>query len=33
MILMGELKFFLGLQVNQRLDGIFICQSKYPKNS
>ena len=29
--LMGELKFFLGLQVNQRLDGIFICQSKYLK--
>ena len=31
MSLMGELKFFLGLQVNQRLDGIFICQSKYLK--
>jgi uncharacterized membrane protein YciS (DUF1049 family) len=29
MSLMGELKFFLGLQVNQRIDGIFICQSKY----
>ncbi|KAL8098141.1 hypothetical protein AgCh_031060 [Apium graveolens] len=31
MSMMGELKFFLGLQVNQRLDGIFICQSKYLK--
>ena len=31
MSLMGELKFFLGLQVDQRLDGIFICQSKYLK--
>ncbi|KAK1403702.1 hypothetical protein POM88_003307 [Heracleum sosnowskyi] len=28
---MGELKFFLGLQVSQRSDGIFICQSKYLK--
>ena len=31
MSMMGELKFFLGLQVNQRSDGIFICQSKYTK--
>ena len=31
MSLMGDLKFFLRLQVNQRLDGIFICQSKYLK--
>ena len=31
MSLMGEMKFFLGLQVYQRLDGIFICQSKYLK--
>ena len=31
MSLMGELKFFLGLQVDQRLDGIFIFQSKYLK--
>ena len=31
MSLMGELKYFLGLQVGQRLDGIFICQSKYLK--
>ena len=29
MSMMGELSFFLGLQVNQRKDGIFICQSKY----
>ena len=28
MSMMGELKFFLGLQVSQRLDGLFICQSK-----
>ncbi|GJR28673.1 retrovirus-related pol polyprotein from transposon TNT 1-94 [Tanacetum coccineum] len=27
--MMGELKFFLGLQVNQFLNGIFINQSKY----
>nr|GEZ10669.1 uncharacterized mitochondrial protein AtMg00810-like [Tanacetum cinerariifolium] len=26
---MGELKFFLGLQVKQKLDGIFINQDKY----
>jgi hypothetical protein len=26
---MEELKFLLGLQVSQRTDGIFICQSKY----
>ena len=31
MSLMGELKFFLGLKVDQRLDGIFIFQSKYLK--
>ena len=31
MSLIGELKFVLILQVNQRLDGIFICQSKYLK--
>ena len=28
---MGELKYFLGLQVDQRIDDIFICQSKYLK--
>ncbi|GKA19200.1 putative ribonuclease H-like domain-containing protein [Tanacetum coccineum] len=26
---MGELTFFLGLQVKQKPDGIFICQDKY----
>ena len=31
MSLMGELKCFLGLQVDQRIDGIFIYQSKYLK--
>jgi hypothetical protein len=30
--MMGELCFFLGLQINQRTDGIFICQSKYIKD-
>ena len=29
MSMMGELTYFLGLQVSQRNDGIFICQSKY----
>ena len=29
MSMMGELSFFLGLQVHQKVDGIFICQSKY----
>ncbi|KAI3769035.1 hypothetical protein L6452_00131 [Arctium lappa] len=29
---MGELTFFLGLQVQQKSDGIFICQSKYVRN-
>ena len=29
MSMMGELKFFLGLQVRQLPDGIFISQSKY----
>ncbi|GJV44258.1 retrovirus-related pol polyprotein from transposon TNT 1-94 [Tanacetum coccineum] len=29
MSMMGELKFFLGLQVHQSPDGIFICQSQY----
>lgn len=27
--MMGELNFFLGLQVKQLPEGIFICQSKY----
>ncbi|GJV39278.1 retrovirus-related pol polyprotein from transposon TNT 1-94 [Tanacetum coccineum] len=29
MLMMGELKFFLGLQVHQSLRGIFISQSQY----
>nr|GEW75947.1 DNA-directed DNA polymerase [Tanacetum cinerariifolium] len=29
MSFMGELTFFLGLQVKQREDGIFICRDKY----
>ena len=29
MRMMGELTFFLGLQVHRKIDGIFICQSKY----
>ena len=29
--LMGELKFFLGLQIIQASEGIFINQSKYIK--
>ena len=29
--LLGELKFFLGLQISQLNDGIFISQSKYIK--
>ena len=31
MSMMGELSFFLGLQVKQTKDGIFLCQSKYCK--
>jgi hypothetical protein len=31
MSLLGELKFFLGLQISQLNDGIFISQSKYIK--
>jgi hypothetical protein len=31
MSLMGELNFFLGLQIKQTSDGIFICQSKYTR--
>jgi len=31
MSMMGELSFFLGLQVKQSKEGIFICQSKYCK--
>jgi hypothetical protein len=32
MSMMGELTYFLGLQVSQRKDGIFICQTKYIKD-
>ncbi|KAI3827887.1 hypothetical protein L1987_01976 [Smallanthus sonchifolius] len=32
MLAMGELSFFLGLQVNQKEDGFFIHQSKYVKD-
>ena len=32
MSMMGELAYFLGLQVRQRNDGIFIFQSKYVKD-
>ena len=33
MSLMGELMYFLGLQLDQRIDGIFICQSKCLKRA
>ena len=32
MSMVGELNYFLGLQVQQRKDGIFISQEKYAKN-
>ena len=32
MSMMGELKFFLGLQIKQCKDGIFINQTKYAKS-
>jgi len=32
MSMMGELKFFLGLQIKQHKDGMFICQEKYIKD-
>ena len=32
MSMMGELTFFLGLQVHQRSEGIFISQAKYVKD-
>ena len=31
MSMMGELTFFLGLQIKQSLNGISICQEKYIK--
>ena len=32
MSMMGELSYFLGLQVKQSNEGTFICQSKYTRN-
>jgi hypothetical protein len=32
MSMIGELSFFLGLQIKQLKDGIFISQSKYLKD-
>ena len=32
MSMMGELNFFLGLQIKQRKDGIFINQAKYTRD-
>jgi len=32
MSMMGELSFFLNLQVKQSKEGIFVCQSKYCKD-
>ncbi|CAM8887239.1 unnamed protein product [Rhodiola kirilowii] len=32
MSMVGEMNSFLGLQVTQKEDGIFISQSKYAKN-
>ena len=32
MSMVGEMNYFLGLQVKQREDGIFISQEKYAKN-
>ncbi|GAA0167858.1 hypothetical protein LIER_22701 [Lithospermum erythrorhizon] len=32
MSMVGELKYFLGIQINQMKDSIFISQSKYAKN-
>ncbi|XP_070049042.1 uncharacterized mitochondrial protein AtMg00810-like [Nicotiana tomentosiformis] len=31
MSMMGELTFFLGLQIHQSDEGIFVCQTKYTK--
>ena len=33
MSLLGELTFFLGLQVQQATDGIFLSQTKYLKKN
>ena len=32
MSMMRELSYFLGLEVSQRTDGIFICHSKYVRD-
>ena len=32
MSMIGEMKFFLGLQIVQNKEGIFISQTKYPKD-
>ncbi|CAM8934054.1 unnamed protein product [Rhodiola kirilowii] len=32
MSMVGELSYFLGLQVKQKMDGIFISQGKYARN-
>ena len=32
MSMIGELSFFLGLQIKQLKEGTFVCQSKYVKN-
>jgi hypothetical protein len=32
MSMMGELKFFLGFQVEQMKEATFICQTKYMKD-
>jgi hypothetical protein len=32
MSIIGELSFFLGLQIKQLKDGIFVSQSKYLKD-
>ena len=31
MSMMGELKFFLGIEINQCKDGVYVHQSKYTK--
>ena len=32
MSMMGELKFFLGIQINQCKDGLYVHQTKYTKD-
>ena len=32
MFMIGELSFFLGLQIKQLKEGTFVCQSKYVKD-